>query len=141
MGRISSSSGAFVLVLAAACGGGGGGGGVTPPGGGGGGGGGGGTCPASTFCMAGTTFFTTPASSPPSQTVNSGATVSWQNGSNVLHNVTFANPSQAGAVGSGASGDIGNHNSGTNSRVFTAVGTHDFQCTIHAGMIGSVVVQ
>ena len=140
MGRIFSSSGAFVLVLtAAACGG---GGGVTPPGGGGGGGGGGsGSCPANTFCMTGNTFFTAPASTPPSQTVNSGATVSWQNGSIVLHNVTFANPSQAGAVGSGASGNIGDHNSGTNSRVFTAAGTHAFQCTIHAGMTGSVVVQ
>lgn len=91
--------------------------------------------------MTGGTFFTTPASTPPSRTVTSGTTVNWLNDSGVIHNVTFANPAVAGAVvGTSASGDIPNHSSGTNSRVFTAVGTHGFQCTIHAGMTGSVVV-
>jgi len=73
--------------------------------------------------------------------VTSGTPVSWQNDSGVIHNVTFANPAAAGAVGTGASGNIPDHGSGTNSRVFTAVGTtQGFQCTIHAGMTGTVVV-
>jgi plastocyanin len=72
---------------------------------------------------------------PTSRTVTSGTTVHWLNDSNVIHNVTFANPTAAGVT------NIPEHSSGTNSRVFTAVGTHAFECTIHFGMTGSVVVQ
>ncbi|HEU4747807.1 MAG TPA: plastocyanin/azurin family copper-binding protein, partial [Gemmatimonadaceae bacterium] len=67
--------------------------------------------------------------------------VSWQNGSGAVHNVTFDNPAAAGAVAGGASGNVPEHNSGTNSRAFTAVGTHNFQCTLHFGMTGAVIVQ
>ena len=79
--------------------------------------------------------------SPTTRTVTSGTTVSWQNGSGAVHNVTFENPAAAGAVAGGASGNIPEHDSGTNSRVFTAVGTHNFQCTLHFGMTGAVIVQ
>lgn len=94
-------------------------------------------CPANTFCMppATNTF------NPTSRGVASGTTVSWQNGSGTVHNVTFANPAAAGAVAGGAAGNITEHDSGTNSRVFTAAGTHNFQCTLHFGMTGSVIVQ
>ncbi len=81
------------------------------------------------------------AFSPTSRTVAPGTTVSWQNGSGAVHNVVFANPSAAGAVAGGAAGNIPEHDSGTNSRVFNAVGTHNFQCNLHFGMNGSVIVQ
>jgi plastocyanin len=61
--------------------------------------------------------------------------VAWQNDSHAIHNVTFANPATAGVT------DIPEHSSGTNSRVFNATGTHNFRCTIHKNMDGSVVVQ
>ena len=83
----------------------------------------------------------TNAFSPTSRTVAPGTTVSWQNGSGAVHNVVFANPSAAGAVTGGAAGNIPEHDSGTNSRVFTTVGTHNFQCNLHFGMNGSVIVQ
>jgi plastocyanin len=94
-----------------------------------------GPCPANTFCMTATNF------NPASRTVSVGTTVNWVNASGTIHNVTFANPAQAGGVGGGASGNIPEHGSGTNSRVFTTVGTHDFNCTLHLGMTGSVLVQ
>jgi len=78
--------------------------------------------------------------SPTSRTVASGMTVSWQNGSGAVHNVTFENLAAAGAVAGGAPGNIPEHDAGTNSRVFIATGTHNFQCTLHFGMTGSVIV-
>ena len=79
--------------------------------------------------------------SPANRTVASGTTVSWQNNSGAVHNVIFDNPSAAGAVGGGTGGNIPEHDSGTNSRVFTAIGTHNFQCMLHFGMTGAVIVQ
>lgn len=131
---ISRMCGCLILLVAAACGG-----GDSPPitggnGNGGGGGGGGGSCAANTFCMTASSF------TPTSRTVAVNTVVNWTNNSGVVHNVTFTNPAAAGAVGSGASGNIPDHGDGTNSRVFATAGTHAFRCTIHAGMDGSVVV-
>lgn len=98
-------------------------------------------CPAGTICMTGRAFYTTPSSNPPGLSVGSGTPVAWRNSSGVVHNVTFADPAAAGSVGGGASGNIVEHSSGTNSRVFSAPGTQNFQCTIHLNMVGAVVVQ
>jgi plastocyanin len=78
------------------------------------------------------------AFSPITLTVAAGGTVNWRNDAGQVHNVTFADPALALAVGGGAQGNIPDHSSGTNSRRFNA-GT-GFQCTIHAGMTGTVVV-
>lgn len=122
------------------CGGGGGYGGSGGSGGGssGGGSGGGygmtdpGMCSA-TFCFSASTFF------PTSATVTKLETVSWVNNSGITHNVTFDNPSAAGAVGGGASGNIADHSSGTNSRMFSTAGTYPFHCSIH-GFGGTLTV-
>ena len=75
----------------------------------------------------------TPSSFDPSIVdITAGGQVTWTNNSgNTLHNVTFA---------SGTITDIGNHTSGSNSRTFPAAGTFNYQCTLHAGMTGSVIV-
>lgn len=133
MRTISGLFGALVLALGvASCGGGG-----DTTGTGGGGGGGGGNCPAGTFCMtAGNTF------SPTSRTVAVGATVTWQNDTGTLHNVTWddATGKSAAAAGDG-SGDISQFSSGTHTRVFSTAGTYGFKCTIHLGMNGTLTVQ
>lgn len=122
----------LVLVLGA-CGGSGGGGPTVPGGGGSGGGGGGGgsgggggACPSASICLRAASF------EPNSLTVPRGTTVPFINESGVQHNVTFASSSIA---------NIGNHSNGTNSRTFSNAGTFGFQCTLHAGMTGQIVVQ
>jgi len=124
------SGSALLLLAVAACGSGGSDPPPLPP-----------ACPANSICMAGAAFYTTPGTVPPSVTVNAGTPVVWRNLSGVDHNVTFTNPAAAGGVGGGASGDIGPHRSGTNSRVFVAAGAQAFQCTLHSNMTGTVVVQ
>jgi hypothetical protein len=129
MRTISRLFGGFVLVISTAgCGG--GGNGITPPpppppppp-----------TCAAGTFCMTASAF------SPTTLTVASGSVVTWRNDASLIHNVTFANPSAALAVSTGGpSGNIPDHSSGTNSRRFN-VGT-TFECTVHLGMSGTIVV-
>jgi plastocyanin len=134
----------MAMVAAAAtlisCGG-GGGSSITGTTGGGGGGGTGGTsnntvCSGGNFCMGADTFF------PDSIATTSGSTVIWNNSSGITHNVTFDNPATAGAVAGGSSGNIPNHSSGTNSRVFTTLGLVHFHCTIHGPtMHGTILIQ
>jgi plastocyanin len=71
-------------------------------------------------------------------TVNIAAsgTVTWNNTSGLIHNVTFSSPTIA---------DIPDHPttanpSQTNQRSFPTAGTFGYSCTIHPGMNGSVVV-
>ena len=52
---------------------------------------------------------------------------------NALHNVAFSPQS-------GAPSDIPNTGSGTVSRTFNSVGTFSYQCTLHSGMSGNVIV-
>ncbi|HXD23334.1 MAG TPA: plastocyanin/azurin family copper-binding protein [Gemmatimonadaceae bacterium] len=67
-------------------------------------------------------------------TVTVGTTVSFVFGA-VGHNVTFANTT-------GRPADIGGSNSNTTiTRQFNTAGTFNYQCTIHAGMTGTVIVQ
>lgn len=68
------------------------------------------------------------------QTVNiaTGGTVSWTFGT-VVHNVFFASAA-------GAPPNIANTSSTTVSRTFGTAGTFNYDCTLHPGMVGSVVV-
>jgi plastocyanin len=71
---------------------------------------------------------------PPSLTVTVGTTVSFTFES-VGHNVTF------NAV-NGRPADISGSNSSTTiTRTFSTAGTFGYQCTIHGGMTGTIVVQ
>jgi plastocyanin len=79
---------------------------------------------------------------PVSLTVGTNTAVTWDNNSGgQQHDVIFDSPSAALPVGTGSSGNIGFHTSGTNQRQFAAAGTYPFHCTVHAGMTGTVVVQ
>ena len=88
------------------------------------------SCPASTICMGSASF------SPSSITVSKGTTVTFNNNSNVDHNVVFDAPAPTGVadVGAIAYGS-------TATRTFGSAGTFNFHCTIHAGMTGTLVVQ
>ena len=71
--------------------------------------------------------------SPTTVTVARGGTVTWTSGTRP-HNVAFV----------AATGAPANVPTGTNldaSRVFPTAGTFAYACTLHAGMIGTVVVQ
>jgi plastocyanin len=112
MRAIRRVSFAAVLVAAGvACGG---SGGPTGPGG-------------NTVTMGASSF------SPTALTVALNATVTWQNGSGIVHNVTFGT--------AGAPADIPDHGSGSNARTFDTAGTFPYSCTIHAGMNGAITVQ
>ena len=73
-------------------------------------------------------FFT-----PTSIQVSPGATVTWTWSSSRVHNVTFAD---------NAITDSGDQGGGTYQTAMpTAPATYAYQCTIHSGMVGSVLVQ
>lgn len=116
----------WLLLALCACGG-----------GSGGGGGGGPTRPppptgppqaTATVTMGAQTF------TPTQVNLATGGTVTWNNGSGVLHNVTFA-------AATGAPANIPNHSSGSNQRTFAVAGTFGYSCTLHAGMTGQITVQ
>ena len=73
------------------------------------------------------------AFNPASVTIAPGGTVTWSFAT-VQHNVQFRG-------GAGAPTSIGNSTSTQASRVFETAGTFDYECTLHAGMNGTVVVQ
>lgn len=120
-----------LLVVAAACGGGGdsvtgtttGGntsGGTNP-------GGTTGTPVATNAVTLGDNLF-----SPANIVVSTGTQVTWTWPSGVsVHNVTFSDGTNSGDKGAGS----------TFSRTFSAVGTFNYTCTLHAGMNGTVKVQ
>ncbi len=104
------------------------------------------TCATGTFCMGSSAFFTANSTvEPVVLTVAVNTAVTWTNDSGIQHNVLFDDPSSALAVGSGGSGNIGLHTSGSNQRQFTTTGHHPFHCSVHGtpttGMRGDVVVQ
>jgi plastocyanin len=73
---------------------------------------------------------------PTSLTVANNTTVTFSNNSTVDHNVVFDAPTPA------ATANIGLISYGSiATRTFGTVGTYNFHCTIHDGMIGKVVVQ
>jgi plastocyanin len=95
------------------------------PGGGGGGGGAGGPG-ANAVWMQGMAF------NPATRTVAAGTTVTWTNKAGVDHNVTSDDGTftSSGTIGPG----------GTYSFTFTATGTYHYNCTFHAGMNGTIIV-
>jgi plastocyanin len=70
---------------------------------------------------------------PESVTVTDPVVVTWTNDTGVLHNVTFA-------PATGAPANIPSYSSGSVARNFSTAGTFQYQCTIHAGMRGQVIV-
>ena len=105
-----------VLALAACSGGGDGpGGGGTPT-----------PAAARTVTMGVSSF------SPSHVAVFANGTVTWNNGSGVLHNITFDTPSSPT--------DIPNHDTGSNQRTFPNTGVYDYHCTNHSNMDGRVTV-
>lgn len=61
-------------------------------------------------------------------------TVTWSNGTGLLHNVTFS-------ATTGAPTNVGAFNAGSQERTFGSSGTFNYSCTLHAGMTGTVRVQ
>ena len=71
------------------------------------------------------------AFNPNSVTVAAGATVTWTNGDQVPHTVTFNGGPDCGQFAAGS----------TVTATFPAAGTFTYKCTIHSSMTGTVVVQ
>lgn len=69
----------------------------------------------------------------PSVTIATGGTVTWTFGP-TTHNVTFA-------ATTGAPQSVNNSASTSVARTFNTAGTFSYQCTLHAGMTGTVIVQ
>lgn len=63
--------------------------------------------------------------------ITASGTVTWNNTSATLHNVTFSTL---------AANNIGDHTSGSNTKTFISAGTFDYACTLHSGMTGTVIV-
>lgn len=63
--------------------------------------------------------------------VGAGGQVSWTVGA-VAHNVVFS--------GAGAPANVPDWSDGSESRTFPTAGNYAYVCTIHAGMVGSVLV-
>jgi len=86
------------------------------------------------------------AFTPDSVAVNAGESVAWAFGS-VAHTVTFqqgaANPGEYGGLGSTGTppSDIPASQNTSVSRVFATPGVYHYRCTIHAGMVGTVVAR
>jgi plastocyanin len=72
--------------------------------------------------------------SPSAVTIAATEAVTWTNGTGIAHNVTF------GQV-AGAPANVPDFTAGSVSRPFPTAGTYPYQCTIHAGMTGQVVVE
>lgn len=70
------------------------------------------------------------AFAPTTSSVSSGGTVSWTNGDQVDHTVTFDNGPDCGHVAAGQSVTV----------TFSAAGTYAYHCTIHPQMKGTVTV-
>jgi len=71
---------------------------------------------------------------PATVSITAAGMVTWTNNAGIDHNVTF---NQA----TGAPANVANFSTGSASRSFPTAGTFAYQCTLHAGMNGTVVVQ
>ena len=65
--------------------------------------------------------------------VNGSVTWTFTSGGNSPHNVTFGTPPTGG--------NIGNTTTGAATRTFATAGRFTYQCTLHAGMNGAVIVR
>jgi plastocyanin len=100
---------------------------TTPPPGGGGGGGGGTGGSTSNSVTVDDNFF-----DPASTTLATNTTVTWTWHGGQAHNVTFANSSLSGS---------GDKTTGTFAKTFPSAGTFNYQCTLHPGMNGVIIIQ
>jgi plastocyanin len=89
------------------------------------------TAPATATITVGNNFF-----NPASDTIAVGGQVTWTWGAaSNPHNVTFA-------AAAGAPADIATRTAaGSESRTFLSAGLFNYECTVHAGMSGSIRVQ
>jgi plastocyanin len=82
--------------------------------------------------VAGARTLTTTAYSPSPMTVSAGTTVTWMNNDTSTHNSTADSGAFAtGSIAPGASASVKLQNAGT----------FVYHCTIHPGMVGTIVVQ
>jgi plastocyanin len=72
------------------------------------------------------------AFNPASVSVTTGTTVTWTWTTSTTHNVTFNDAALGGS---------GDQSSGTFQKAFANAGTFGYECTLHAGMTGTVTVQ
>ena len=70
------------------------------------------------------------AFNPASANVSSGGFVTWSNGDNASHTVTFDNGPDCGTVSGG----------GNTTAQFSAAGSYSYHCKIHPSMKGTIVV-
>jgi len=108
-------------VLVASCGGGGSSTPTTPSTGG----------AAAVSIVQGARTLTTTAYSPNPVTVSVGTTVTWTNNDSITHTATSDGGVFNGTVAAGAQ----------YSYPFQSKGTFTYHCTLHPGMVGSVIVQ
>lgn len=71
---------------------------------------------------------------PTTVSLAAGETVTFHNGTGIVHNVRFD------AVGVVPPGDVADFTSGSRSVTFATAGTFAYHCGIHPGMQGTVVV-
>jgi plastocyanin len=71
---------------------------------------------------------------PAGVTIQRAGTVTWNNNTGLVHNVTFA-------AATGAPANVPDLGDGTATRTFNSVGTFNYQCTNHSGMSGQVIVR
>ena len=82
--------------------------------------------------MGSATFFTAAESlQPVTLTVAINTAVTWTNDSGMQHDVRFATPTAALAVGNGSAGNIPAHTAGSNQRQFATAGSYPFFCVFH----------
>jgi plastocyanin len=117
---------AVIILLAAACS-------DTPnePSGGGGGGGGGNASVTVRIPLTDYGGNQTPSFFPTNVTVQAGAIVAWSNQDSTSHTTTGDNNLWNANLGPG----------GSYQRTFPTAGTFSYQCTLHPGMSGTVIVQ
>jgi plastocyanin len=121
-----------LALVAAGCGGGDDDNGGSSGGGGGGSGGANAPAPSSSGGSASVTMKDIKFN-PSSVTVKKGDTVTWTNDDSVGHDVT------GNGFKSGSAGGIGQGQ--TFKHTFAKAGTFKYQCTVHPGMEGTVVVK
>ncbi len=92
------------------------------------------TCAAATAAPTKTVTLKDIAFSPKSLTVSKGTRVTFAfRDDTTVHNVT--------STGSKRFTRVGNRSSGSVSRTFSRTGTYRYQCTLHPGMTGRIVVR
>jgi plastocyanin len=80
-----------------------------------------------------TIFITNGVYSPNPLTVSAGQQINWKNNDTIEHSATLAGVFDTGSIPALSAHDV--------PVTFSSVGTFTFHCSIHAGEVGTVVVQ